>query len=72
MIGQTNTKMAKNERDLGILYFFLNFLHNMYCIIYVHSVCDRSGLWPFWFVAVPVCGRVGHGLSVCGRYDQKP
>ena len=26
------------------------------------SICGRSGLWPFRFVAVPVCG-----LSVCGR-----
>ena len=38
------------------------------------SVCDRSGLWPFRFVAFSVCGRSGLrpfrflAFSVCGRF----
>ena len=32
------------------------------------SVCCRSGLWSFQFVAVPVCGCFGFVAdSVCGR-----
>ena len=31
-------------------------------------VCGRSGLWPFRFVVVPVCGRSWFvAVSVCGR-----
>ena len=32
------------------------------------SVCGCSGLWPFWFVAVPVCCRSGWGGGGGGGY----
>ena len=30
--------------------------------------CGHSGLWPFWFVAVSVCGLLFVVFSVCGRF----
>ena len=47
------------------------------------AATNRNGLWPFRFVAVPVCGLFGLwpfqflavlvlSVSVCGRCDQKP
>ena len=42
------------------------------------SVCGRSGLWPFRFVAFLVCGRSGLwpfrfvAVSVCGRFGLWP
>ena len=42
------------------------------------SVCGRSSLWPFRFVAISVCGRFGLwpfrfvAVSVCGRFGLWP